>query len=135
MEELDERDLRNRINDKDLRMEYREFKAFQEMRKQLEGKATKKNPYPDVQPEKSGKRGANWSGSPSHKKKRDREVTIVQDGYRLPSVLNRVGRKVTNDEDSPWVPKGSKAKNKTPKGNASHDSSNDFADAADDDME
>jgi hypothetical protein len=98
--ELDERDLRNRINDSDLRKEYQEFKQFQEMRKQ----AVKKNPYPDGgildRQKKAGKRQAeSRSGSPTSKKKR--EVFIVSD--KLP-VADRLGKRLNDEEeDSPWI--------------------------------
>ena len=107
---MDERDLRNRINDSDLRREYQEFKLFQEMRNKS---VAKKNPYPggilDRQKKTTKRQAESRSGSPTHKKKR--EVYLVSD--KLP-IGDRLGKRVNNDdEDSPWILKHL-AKNKKP---------------------
>jgi hypothetical protein len=111
-EPLEERDLRNWINDKDLREEYQQFKEFQMLKKlreqAKEPKEPKRNPYPG---ETSKKRTADArSGSPSAKKKKpEREVFI----NKIPAIA-RLGKRI-DDSESPWIPRkpaaaGAKAK-------------------------
>lgn len=105
-ENLDENDLRHRIDDADLIQQYQEFKQFQELRKLFkvpEGKP--KNPYPDGKTVR--KRGpATRSRSPSPKKKKDeRHVTNYSTSqFILPSVC-RIGRREFEEDDSPWIKK------------------------------